>query len=58
MDQAQLKALQDMLRRRTAANTASPQQARAWILRDGVHRKDGALLNPQAAPQQVNTEKE
>lgn len=58
MDQAQLKALQDMLKRRTAANTASPQQARAWILRDGVHRRDGALLNPKADPRQADARKE
>lgn len=58
MDQAQLKALQEMLKRRTVANTASPQLAREWILRDGVHRRDGALLNQGPARQRTNTDRE
>ena len=43
MDMAQVKAIQAMLARRTAENTASPKLARAWIMRDGIHRQDGSL---------------
>ncbi|WP_293405396.1 hypothetical protein [Phenylobacterium sp.] len=48
MDRAQLKAIERMFEKRTAANTASPKAARDWILRDGVHRPGGFLVNASA----------
>ena len=51
MDDTQLKAIQDVLSRRTLANTETKQAAKEWILRDGVHRHDGFLLRaPLALP--------
>lgn len=50
MDSRHLKAIEDLLRRRTGENTANRQVARDWILRDGIHRKDGWLKrDPNAA---------
>ena len=48
MTQAQLEAIEAMLRRRTAENTATAEDARRWILRDGVHRADGWLAREPA----------
>lgn len=49
MTDVQLKAIQEMLERRTAANTHSEKAAREWILRDGVHTRNGWLARPEAA---------
>lgn len=43
MDSELRKAIEELLHRRTTANTTSRTVAREWILRDGVHRADGWL---------------
>ena len=39
-----MKAIKELLERRTALHTETKKAARAWILRDGVHREDGWLV--------------
>lgn len=54
MTDVQLKAIQDMLERRTAEHTQSPRAAREWIMRDGVHTRNGWLARAEAEVDSVD----
>jgi|APCry1669189070_1035195.scaffolds.fasta_scaffold169938_1 hypothetical protein len=42
-DEKRRKAIKEMIARSTAANTASPEAARAWLVKMGMCTKDGEL---------------
>ena len=50
MTRAQHDAIIEILRRRTEENTRTPEQAREWILRDGIHHPSGRLRKEFVTP--------
>jgi hypothetical protein len=43
LNDADRKALRELLVRRTLANTASPETAREWLIEQGLYDDDGTL---------------
>jgi len=43
VDDKRQKAIKQMIKRSTTANTASPEAARAWLITIGIHTQTGEL---------------
>jgi len=44
MDETEREALRQMLRRRAAAKTRTPDMARRWLIEEGLYSEAGDLL--------------